>query len=145
MAAKIDASYWLGLVVEQSGNYAAAEDYFKTRVLAADPDGKWRHGAVYNLARVCEATGRTAEAIELYQNDKDAPGLSGNLVRARWLKKLSGAAEAKLPAAPKGEKETEAPAAASPTDAKPEAGKTEPAKNQAKPAPEAEPEQPRDK
>ena len=144
-AAKIDASYWLGLVVEQSGNYAAAEDYFRTRVLAADPDGKWRHGAIYNLARVCEATGRTAEAIELYQNDKDAPGLSGNLVRARWLKKLSGAAGETAPAPPKGDKEPPVPAAVSPTDAKPEAGKTEPGKNQAKPAPEAEPEKPRDK
>lgn len=144
-AAKIDASYWLGLVVGQSGNYAAAEDYFRTRVLAVDPDGKWRHGAVYNLARVCEATGRTAEAVELYESDKDAPGLSGNLVRARWLKKLSGAEEETSPARPKGEKETPAPAAASPTDARPEAGKTAAEENQAKPAPEAEPEQPRDK
>lgn len=87
---KIDASYWLGLMVAQTGNYRAAEDYLKTRVLMADPGGKWEYGAAYNLARVAEATGDIPTAIKLYQIHLTGPQAQGNLVRARWLMKLTG-------------------------------------------------------
>lgn len=87
---KIDASYWLGLLVAETGNYRSAEDYLKTRVLMADPGGKWEYGATYNLARVAEATGDTAMAIKLYQIHLSAPQTQGNLIRARWLMELTG-------------------------------------------------------
>ena len=87
---KIDASYWLGLLVAQTGNYRSAEDYLKTRVLAANPGGKWENAATYNLARVAEATDQVPLAIQLYQIHLTAPQTQGNLVRARWLMELTG-------------------------------------------------------
>jgi hypothetical protein len=87
---KIDASYWLGLMVAQTGNYRAAADYLKTRVLMADPGGKWEYGATYNLARVAEATGDIPTAIKLYQIHLTSPQVQGNIIRARWLMELTG-------------------------------------------------------
>ena len=87
---KIDASYWLGLLVAQEGNYRSAEDYLRTRVLVADPGGKWEQGATYNLARVAEATDDVAMATKLYRLHLTGPQAQGNLIRARWLMELSG-------------------------------------------------------
>jgi hypothetical protein len=87
---KIDASYWLGLMVAQTGNYRAAEDYLKTRVLLANPGGKWEYGATYNLARLAETTGDIPMAIKLYRIHLAAPQTQGNLIRARWLSELTG-------------------------------------------------------
>ena len=56
--AKLDASYWLGLIAAQQGNHEAAVDWLATRTLEAAPDGPWTWGARYNLGRVYEALGR---------------------------------------------------------------------------------------
>ena len=89
--AKQDASYWLGLLSFERGNYAAAADYLLRRTLEASPDGPWNCGARYNLARTFEASGETIKAIELLRSDRDAPGGHGALLRARWLRQQSDA------------------------------------------------------
>jgi len=92
--AKLDASYWLGLVVAVGGNHRAAIDYLKTRTLDAAPGGPWENGAIYNLARAYEAQGNFARAIELYRSNDTAPDYHGQLLRARWLGRLTGSAPA---------------------------------------------------
>jgi hypothetical protein len=110
---KVDASYWLGLLVAHTGNYRAAEDYLKTRVLLADPGGEWQDGASYNLARIYEAIDNIPLATALYAANTDSPDTHGNLIRARWLRKLPGVedqaveAEADEKEAPETEKEPE--------------------------------------
>jgi len=83
--AKQDASYWLGLLAFDRGNYPAAIDYLNTRVLEAAPDGPWTFGARYNLGRAYEAQGQTDAAIRAYQSDY-SPQRSGNLLRAKRLR-----------------------------------------------------------
>src|SRR5262249_4614144 len=60
--AKQHASYWLGLVSFERGNFPAAVDYLQTRTLEAWPDGPWTYGAEYNLGRALEALGKPVEA-----------------------------------------------------------------------------------
>ena len=87
--AKMNASYWLGLIHAHLGNDRSAVDYFQKRTLAGAPAGPWTHGAVYNLARVHEAQGRFAQAIKLYRADTTAISYQGNFLRARWLESLT--------------------------------------------------------
>jgi hypothetical protein len=94
---KQHASYWLGLVAYERGNYPVAIDYFKKRTLADSPDGPWTYGATYNLARTYEAQAAELtdkpdeaaelrqQAIELLDND-DSPQSHGNRQRAARLK-----------------------------------------------------------
>lgn len=129
---KIDAGYWLGLIAAQGGNYRAAEDYLMTRVLKIDPTGAWEYAATYNLARIAEATGKASEAIQLYRTHSAAPQLQGNLIRARWLMKLTGQPVPDL--APAADKEEEGAEAKRPAeDEKPEAA-PEPKSDATKPA-----------
>ena len=102
--AKQDASYWLGLVSFELGNYPAAVDYFTKRTLAASPDGPWTHGAKYNLGRTCEAAGQHDQAMHQYEADLRSPGYHGNALRARWLRSaLAGRkVEGPKPSAEKG-------------------------------------------
>ncbi len=93
--AKINASYWLGLVAAEQANYRAAVDYFAKRTIEATPGGPWTHGAKYNLGRVYEAMGQPEKAIHEYESDVGSPGLFGNLFRARLL----GSKTAHLPPA----------------------------------------------
>jgi len=93
--AKMHASYWLGLLAMEQGNYRAAIDYFTRRVLEATPGGPWTHGAKYNLGRVYEALRQPEKAWKEYESDVTSPGLYGNLLRARWL----GSKTAKVPKA----------------------------------------------
>lgn len=90
--AKQSASYWLGLIAFERGNYPAAIDYFQTRTLEAAPEGPWTGGARYNLARSLEALGRTDEAIRYYKADLSAQR-SGNLLRAERLEAAKKPAE----------------------------------------------------
>jgi hypothetical protein len=92
--AKLDASYWLGLVAAAQDNQPSAEDYFKNRTLKALPGNFWTRGAIYNLGRVYEASGEPQKAIELYRTEMQpqAPDRQGNLLRARWLESLLPAA-----------------------------------------------------
>ena len=82
--AKADASYWIGLLSYDLGKYRPAEDWLARRTLDAQPQGFWKAGAQYNLARTYEATGKLREAIRLLRKDQ-SPGRHGNLLRARML------------------------------------------------------------
>ncbi len=119
---KIDASYWLGVMVAQTGNYRAAEDYLQTRLRATDPGGKWEQSATYNLARIAEATGDIPRAIELLETHTTVPQAQGNIIRAGWLRKLTGQPPLKPPA----EVENQPPAGKK-AEATPEEKASEPA------------------
>ncbi len=73
------ATFWLGIVNFEEGQYEAAADWFKM------VGGEWLNGARYNLARSYEAAGDKAEAIKLLEAD-DSPQRHGNRLRARQLK-----------------------------------------------------------
>jgi len=90
--AKQSASYWLGLIAFERGNYPAAVDYLQTRTLGAYPDGPWSAGARYNLGRALEALGQKEEAIRFYRADLSAQR-HGNLLRARRLEGTAKPAE----------------------------------------------------
>jgi len=82
---KQSATYWLGLVAYDAGQWDTAVDFFLTRTLKVDPKGPFAHGARYNLARTYEQLGRFDEAVDLYASDA-SPQRFGNLLRARQLK-----------------------------------------------------------
>lgn len=82
--AKHDASYWLGLIAYESGNYQTAADYLSKRTLDVNPNSPWRSGALYNLARAEEALGLDDDAIETYRQI-ESPQQYGDHLRARWL------------------------------------------------------------
>jgi len=88
--AKHDASFWLGAVAFERGDFDTAIDYFQKRTLDAWPDGPWSDAARYNLARTFEALGRIDEAIEIYEQD-DSPQQHGNHLRAKWLRNKAAA------------------------------------------------------
>ncbi len=81
---KSNASYWLGLLSYDLGNYRVAKDWLENRTLKARPNGPWTPGGQYNLARTYEAMGELRKAIELLEQDT-SPQRLGNLVRARLL------------------------------------------------------------
>lgn len=78
------ASYFLGLVAYDAGDYPLAIEWFKERILEADPNTPWRPAARYNLGRSLEQIGEWQSAVEVYQQD-DSPQRHGNLIRARTL------------------------------------------------------------
>jgi tetratricopeptide (TPR) repeat protein len=100
---KHDASYWLGLIQYDSGQYRAALEYLVKRTPQAGPQAFWTSGVRYNTARCYEAIGQLQTAIDLYEASVLVPDDRGNivplhdpgsLVRARWLKELvSGTVE----------------------------------------------------
>jgi tetratricopeptide (TPR) repeat protein len=93
-AGKADASYWLGLLSYDRGNYEVALTWFGDRTLEVDENGRWADGARYNLARTHEALGHFEEAVKLLESDpKDAPQRAGNLLRARRLAEKAAAAK----------------------------------------------------
>jgi TolA-binding protein len=85
LAAKGDASYWLGLLSYDLGKYPVAKNWLAVLTLAANPDGPWTTGARYNLARTLEALGDLPAAIELLESN-DSPQRYGNVLRARQLR-----------------------------------------------------------
>ncbi len=109
--AKLDASYWLGLIAQVEGNYASAIDYLSKRTLLQSlENGPWNHGAHYNLARIYEAQHNYPRAIETYRVDPSDPEYAGHLLRARWLESLTaGKEKPSKPAATEGEKAPESP------------------------------------
>ena len=89
---KMRASYWIGLIHMESGNYKAAAKWLSVRLLdkyeitkQGDPC-PWRVGATYNYARALEAMGKFAEARNVLLRDETI-GRHGSLVRARLLTK----------------------------------------------------------
>ena len=87
---KQDASYWLGLIAYQRGNYPDAVYWFARRTLEVMPEGYWSDGARYNLARTFEASGDPERAILQYDSNAGSPGYLGDLLRAKWLKEQGG-------------------------------------------------------
>jgi tetratricopeptide (TPR) repeat protein len=83
--AKANASYWMGLMLFDEGQYAAAENWLSHPKLAAGAGDAWSEGTRYNLARSYEAQGNNDEAIRLYEQDS-SPQRDGNRLRARWLR-----------------------------------------------------------
>ena len=94
--AKLDASYWLGLIAAYQGNAPSAVDYLQTRTLEAIPGNLWTSGAQYNLARVYEDSDRPEKAIELYRANRESSVYHGNLLRAKWLESLESPAKAEV-------------------------------------------------
>lgn len=82
--AKAHASYWLGLVHYENGQYEVAADWFRNRTLELAGDNPWKSGARYNLGRCLEMQGQSVEARALYLDDK-SPQRHGNVLRARLL------------------------------------------------------------
>ncbi|MCE9554363.1 MAG: hypothetical protein K8T91_13430, partial [Planctomycetes bacterium] len=81
------ATYWLGLVNYEQGNFPVAVQFFETTIKTGTKD-RFYAGALYNLARTCQATGQTQRALELYEK----PGISmptGCRLRAKWLRQQS--------------------------------------------------------
>ncbi|MBI3462430.1 MAG: hypothetical protein HY000_05130, partial [Planctomycetes bacterium] len=76
LRAKESASYWLGLVSYEGGDYRQAIDFFSRRTLEAWPNGQWSPGARYNLARTSEAEYRrkvaTATENQAQASEKQA-------------------------------------------------------------------------
>jgi hypothetical protein len=69
-------------------DYEVAVNWLKVRTLDSDPDGPWKNGARYNLARCYEAMGQVAEARQMYLID-DSPQRHGCLLRARQLESVT--------------------------------------------------------
>jgi len=91
-AGKAAASYWLGLLSYDRGNYEVALNWFGDRTLDTAAEGRWADGARYNLARTHEAMGNVEEAIRLLQSDpKEASQRHGNLLRAKRLSEAAAA------------------------------------------------------
>lgn len=85
--AKAEATYWLGLLSFDRGNYPVAAMWLDKQTLQADPQGPWTDGARYNLARTHEAMLEFGKAIALLESDPaEAPQRHGNLVRAARLR-----------------------------------------------------------
>ncbi|MDP6446160.1 MAG: hypothetical protein QF805_20390, partial [Pirellulaceae bacterium] len=52
---KQHASFWMGLIHFENGDFGDAADWFEKRTIDAHMDGMWTNGARYNLARTYEA------------------------------------------------------------------------------------------
>jgi hypothetical protein len=83
-SAKLDATYWVGLLLFADGKYDVAAPWLERPELRA-ADSRWKFGASYNLARTYEAQGKIEEAVALLEADM-SPQRHGNLLRARRLK-----------------------------------------------------------
>jgi hypothetical protein len=81
---KMDASYWLGLLTFDCGQYDVAIDYFDRRTLQDAPNGPWTSGARYNLGRAYESIRQIKKAQALFQTGS-SPQEHGNRLRARWI------------------------------------------------------------
>jgi tetratricopeptide (TPR) repeat protein len=80
------ASYWLGLLHYENGDYESAINWFLNRNLNGASQTIFASGARYNLGRSYEALGKFEEARQEYLKDT-SPQKHGNLVRARKLQK----------------------------------------------------------
>ncbi len=83
------ASFWLGLIAFEQGEYGVAINYLEKRVLDAFPKGEFAESATYNLARAYEQQGHiqndTAQlekARTLLRKQKSAAQAIGNRIRA---------------------------------------------------------------
>jgi hypothetical protein len=77
---KENASYWLGLMAFDRGEYGVSIDFLDKRLQKISPDTIWRPGAAYNLGRAYEARGHKNQsdadlrlAQQWYESLKDSP------------------------------------------------------------------------
>jgi hypothetical protein len=82
--AKLNATYWLGLLAFDEGQFEVAAHWFSRPEIAA-ADSPWNTGARYNLARTLAAANKLADAIKILESDA-SPQQHGNQVLARHLK-----------------------------------------------------------
>jgi tetratricopeptide (TPR) repeat protein len=87
---KHDASYWLGLLAFEQGNYPSAINYFTRLTLGTARNSPWSAGAAYNTARAYEASGQPQKALQWYRRRQAiSPSTYGNLLRAAWLEQAN--------------------------------------------------------
>jgi hypothetical protein len=84
LAAKLNATYFLGLLSYDDGRYDVAAHWLGRAELQSG-DSAFRSGATYNLARTHEAQGNFEEAAALLGSDT-SPQQHGNKLRAQRLK-----------------------------------------------------------
>ena len=87
-AVKQYASYWLGIIQFEEGNYKIAISWLN-HTLADGPANPFFQGAHYNLGRCYEALGQIEQASQMYQF-ADSPQQTGNQLRLQLL--ISGKA-----------------------------------------------------
>lgn len=92
--AKIDATYWLGLLSFDEGKFSVAGDWLGRSNLA-DEGSPWQAGTRYNMARALEAQGQLEEAASLLE-EGTSPQSHGNRLRARMLRAKAEAAKAEV-------------------------------------------------
>ncbi len=83
-AAKLDATYWQGMLKFDDGMYDVAADWLGREELTAG-GSPWAAGARYNLARTLEAQGKFEEAAKILEKDT-SPQQHGDKLRAKWLR-----------------------------------------------------------
>jgi len=93
---KEDATYWLGLLTLEEGEYGAAIDFLDRMTLDARPDGRWADAARVNVATAYAAEGRLERAIALLEAD-ESPQRYGSRIRAERLRRETIAAAAGRP------------------------------------------------
>jgi TolA-binding protein len=94
-SAKTQATYWLGLLSYDDGNYAVAADFFAHPELNKK-ESPSRAGAQYNLARSLEAQQKLDEAVPLLESS-ESPQQHGDKLRARELKSRTEAEKTAQP------------------------------------------------
>ena len=89
---KLNASFWLGTIAFERGEYQSASRYFQTRVLESASENRWTSTAKYNLGRCWEAIAirdndldAKYKAIEIYRSVIDSPWTPICTLRASWL------------------------------------------------------------
>jgi tetratricopeptide (TPR) repeat protein len=83
--AKMDATYVLGLIAFERGDFTEAIEYFGKRTVGHTKQHPWKRGAYYNLGRSYEAADQYDRALVQYRIvDPADPGME---LRAQWLEK----------------------------------------------------------
>jgi hypothetical protein len=85
LASREHASYFLGLVHFETGSFRTSANWLKKRTLDDFPEGQWKFGAAYNLARARERTGEWERARQLFLLS-ESPQRHGDVLRARLIR-----------------------------------------------------------
>jgi hypothetical protein len=79
------ASYFLGLLHYDAGNFVTSANWLQKRTLDEFPSGHWQFGSAYNLARARERIGEWDRARQLLLLS-ESPQRHGDLLRARLIR-----------------------------------------------------------
>ncbi len=87
--AKVDAAFLMAQLHFDRGNYAAAERWFKNRVLGTDNEFAlaWHPISHFSLARLYQEQGKLEEATE-HLTAQPSPQEAGNRLRLRYLRRM---------------------------------------------------------